>query len=305
MDFTGNGKKVQPVLQKFNISKAYGLVKIHKTRFPVRPIISTVNSLTYFISKFFAKFLQNILRIPKSHIDISLKLKEKIDNFYIQPDHEIISFDVVSLFTNVPEYLVCNAIEKRWHQLHNKISINCSEFLHVTKYILNNNFFQFNEKFHRQTFGSAMGNPISSILSDIDMEHLESYCISKLQSKPLFYFRYVDDIVLCIHKNNIDDTLKTFNSYDTNLEFTVERSNNNSISFLDMKIIINEQRNIITNWYKKPTFSGRYLNYNSHHPLSNKIAIIYCLVDRAIKLSHNNFHKINISSIKLLLKNND
>ena len=148
--------------------------------------------------------------------------KAKIDNFYIPPDHEIISFDDVSLFTNFPEYLVYNAIEKRWHQLHNKININCSEYLHVIKYILNNNFFQFNEKFYRQTFGSAIGNPISPILSDIVLEDLESYCISKLQSKPLFYFRYVDDIVLCIHKNNIDDTLKTFNSYDTNLQFTVE-----------------------------------------------------------------------------------
>ena len=111
MDFTGNEKKLQPVLQKFNMSKAYGLVKIRKTGFPVRPIISTVNSPTYFISKFFAKFLRNNLKTPKSHIDNSLKLKEKIDNFYISPDHEIISFDVVSLFTNVPEYLVCNAIE--------------------------------------------------------------------------------------------------------------------------------------------------------------------------------------------------
>ena len=117
---------------------------------------------------FFAKFLQNNLKTPKSHIDNSLKLKEKIDNLYIPPDHDIISFDVVSLFTNVPEYLVCNAIE-RWHQLHNKININCSEFLHVIKYILKNNFFQFNEKFYRQTFDSAMGNPISPILSDIVM----------------------------------------------------------------------------------------------------------------------------------------
>ena len=42
IDFMGNGKKLEPVLQKFNISKAYALVKIHKVGFPVRPIISTV-----------------------------------------------------------------------------------------------------------------------------------------------------------------------------------------------------------------------------------------------------------------------
>ena len=68
---------------------------------------------------------------------------------HIPQDHEIISFDVVSLFTNVPEYLVCNAIEKRCHQLHNKINITCSEFLNVIKFILNNNYFQINVKFYR------------------------------------------------------------------------------------------------------------------------------------------------------------
>ena len=83
-----------------------------------------------------------------------------------------------------------------------------------------------------------MGNPLSPILSDIVMDDLELLCISKLKSKPLFYFRYVDDIVLCIHNNDIENTLNVFNSYDKNLQFTVERSRNNSISFLDVKLII-------------------------------------------------------------------
>ena len=163
--------------------------------------------------------------------------------------------------------------------------------LDVIKIILNNNYFQFNNKFYRQIFGSAMGNPISPILSDIVMEDLETECIKKLSIKPTFYFRYVDDIILCIGSNSTNHILNTFNEYDKNLQFTVELSQNkNTISFLDLKIIIDNQRYLITNWYQKPTFSGRYLNYNSHHPHSNKIAIIYCLVDRAINLSHKKFH---------------
>ena len=81
--------------------------------------------------------------------------------------------------------------------------------------------------------------------------------------------------------------------------------NRDFLRFLDLKIIIDQHRHIITNWYRKPTFSGRYLNYNSHHPLSNKIAIIYCLVDRAINLSHSSFHNDNILFIKNVLKLND
>ena len=149
------------MLQKFNISKAYGLIKIHKIGFPVRPIIPTVNSPTYNVSKLLAKFLQNNLKPPASHIDNSLQLKEKIKGIQIPHDYDIISLDVVSLFTNVPEYLVCKAIERRWTQLHNKINLSCTEFLDVIKFILNNNYFQFNNKFYRQIFGSVMGNPIS------------------------------------------------------------------------------------------------------------------------------------------------
>ena len=78
MDFSGANKQLLPVLQKFSISKAYGLIKIHKAGFPVKPIISTVNSPPYHVSKFFAKFLQNNLKTPSSHVDNSLKLKEKL-----------------------------------------------------------------------------------------------------------------------------------------------------------------------------------------------------------------------------------
>ena len=146
---------------------------------------------------------------------------------------------------------------------------------------------------------------MSPILADIVMEDLDVNSINKLNFKPLFYFRYVDDILLCIPKNMIDATVNIFNSYDQNLQFTDELPLNNSISLLDIKIIVNKQRYIITDWYHKQTFSGRYLNYFSQHPQCNKIAIIYSLVDRAIKLSHFSFHKKNLTFIKeLLLQNN-
>ena len=41
---------------------------------------------------------------------------------------------------------------------------------------------------------------------------------------------------------------------------------------------------LISNWYKKPSWSGRYLNYDSHHPFSQRIRLIKG-IDRCIKLS--------------------
>ena len=120
--------------------------------------------------------------------------------------------------------------------------MSCTEFIKVIKFILNNNIFQFNNKFYKQTFGSAMGHPLSPNLSDIVMEDLETECIKRSNVKPMFYFCYVDDILLCIPSNSIDHTLNTFNTYDKNLQFTVETAINNSISFLDVKIILDKHR---------------------------------------------------------------
>ena len=89
------------------------------------------------------------------------------------------------------------------------------------------------------------------------------------------------------------------------LQFTVELSRDNKISFPNIKVIV-KHNCIITNWYRKLTFSGRLLNFYSQHPKnSNKIVIIYSLVDKANKLLDESFHYDNLSLIKQLLFDND
>ena len=51
-----------------------------------------------------------------------------------------------------------------------------------------------------------MGKPISPILADIVMQDLETYALRKLCFDSIFYFRYVDDILLCVPKNLINYT---------------------------------------------------------------------------------------------------
>ena len=99
--------------QKCNTSKAYRLIKVHKQGFPVKHIISAINSPTYNLSKFFSQFLHSKLKKPISYIDNSLELKLKIENMKIPPGFEVISLDVVSLFTNVSNELIYAAIEKK------------------------------------------------------------------------------------------------------------------------------------------------------------------------------------------------
>ena len=146
-----------------------------------------------------------------------------------------------------------------------------------------------------------MGNPLSPILSDIVMEDLEQHALSKICFPVPFFYRYVDDIIMCVPSHMIDYTVSLFNSFDNNLQFTVEKSIYNKISFLDICIV--NFRAI--NWYRKPTFSGRLLNFYSHHPISNKIGIVCSLVDKSIKFSDESFHQENLNFIKNLLLDNN
>ncbi|KAI4478519.1 hypothetical protein M0804_011842 [Polistes exclamans] len=103
----------------------------------------------------------------------------------------------------------------------------------------------------------------------------------------------------------MDQTLKTFNSVNNRIQFTMEVENNGTLPFLDMNIIRNEDGSIVTNWYVKPTSSGRCINYNSNHPMSQKIGVIKGLLFRAMTLSSKKFHIENKKRIELILKNNN
>lgn len=75
------------------------------------------------------------------------------------------------------------------------------------------------------------------------------------------------------------------------------------ISFLNLKLIV-KQNKIITDWYQKPTFSGRVLNYLSKHSKNQKIAMVYNLVDSALNLANPEFHNKNLKIVENILKNN-
>ena len=91
------------------------------------------------------------------------------------------------------------------------------------------------------------------------MQDFEENAIGRLPVRLLFYYRYIDDIILAAPSDSIDDILGIFNSLHTRLQFTMEVGN---INFLDTMLIIDERR-LIFDIYRKATFSDRFLNFHS------------------------------------------
>lgn len=136
------------------------------------------------------------------------------------------------------------------------------------------------------------------------MEHLENECNKQINFHILFFYRYVDDIILCTSHTNIFQLLNIYNNFHPRLQFTIEQeSPHREISFLNLQLIVKDSH-IKTNWFRKQTWSGRVLNYYSHHTHNQKIAMIYNLVDSALDLSDSTFHTSNLNLVTKVLQNN-
>ena len=250
------------------LARIYGLPKVHKDNYPLRPVVSCVNCPTYNMSKIFNKILNDSLPKPRSFIKNSLSFRDTIIKNQIANNYIMISLDVMSLFTNIPIKLIQKSIEKIWHYIEKFTKLPLEEFKDGIEFLMNNTFFQFNNSFYRQSFGIPMGSPISPILADLVMQDLETNVLGNYDCNIEAYYRYVDDTIMFIPKDKIEEVLTTFNNYHDRLQFTYEIENeHNSINFLNLTIIKNEDNSIKTNWFRKNTYSGRFLNYFSNHPL--------------------------------------
>jgi len=149
-----------------------------------------------------------------------------------------------------------------------------------------------------------MGSSLSIILSDLVMEKLLYSVIPKFPYQPPFFKKYVDDNITLIPKIHIDETLQKLNSYHSKIQFTKENQVNNKIPFLDLQLII-ENNHIITDYYRKPTSSGRILNFYSAHPFHMKFNTILNFAKRIKRLSDRRFDTTNIDIITTTLEKNN
>ncbi|CAF3214358.1 unnamed protein product, partial [Rotaria sp. Silwood2] len=80
----------------------YGQPKLHKTGLPMRPIISTIGAYNYSLSKYLAKIISEHKQPSASYLKDSFELVKTLSKTQPNEKHKICSFDVESLYTNVP-----------------------------------------------------------------------------------------------------------------------------------------------------------------------------------------------------------
>ena len=129
-----------------------------------------------------------------------------------------------------------------------------------------------------------MGSPLSPIAVDLFMEWLEVEAIATAPTtcKPRMWKRYVDDVLEIIKRGRAEQLTKHLDQIDPtgSIKFTYEEENNGSISFLDTDITRKPDGSLKLSIYRKATHTNQYLQFQSHHPLHQKLGVVRTLLDR-------------------------
>ena len=272
----------------------YGLPKVHKDNVPLRPILAAYNSPSFSIAKFLVPLLKS-LSVNQYTLHNSSQFVPEI--LQQNPDCYMVSYDVCSLFTNVPLAetidIILNFLFPNPTSLFNGFNVN--SFRKLLELAVMDTHFIFNNKVFRQIDGMAMGSPLGPTFANIFMCHLEDLYINQCPSdfKPVFYRRYVDDTFLLFkEKHHANLFLDFVNSFHRNIQFTMEQETDNRLSFLDI-LVYREDNQFLTGIFRKKTFSGLGLNFFSHCPFSFKLNSCKTLLSRAFALTSNwiKFHE--------------
>ena len=150
---------------KFHLEYHYTLTKIHKPTPVGRPIISGCEGPTERISSFVDSLLQPIAKSQKSYLKDTTDFINFIEKTRVVENAILVSTDVTSLYTNIPQEegitIICKAYETFYQ---NKPPIPSQYLADMLRLILRENSFQFAGKklppSTRYSYGNKNGSCI-------------------------------------------------------------------------------------------------------------------------------------------------
>ncbi len=286
--------------------RLYGLGKVHKPGCPLRPILSAIGTPTYALAKFLVPLLA-----PITSNEFTIK-----DSFSFAKEMSSLdrtgcfmaSFDVKSLFTNIP---LAETLDICVNNLYSSSSapadFSKEVFQSLLRSAVSETFFTFEGKLYQQIDGVAMGSPLGPTLANAFLCHYEKIWLDAcpVAFKPVYYRRYVDDTFLLFsHPSHVPLFLNFLNGQHRNIEFTSEIESGGILPFLDTTVS-RSGRYFQTSLYRKPTFSGVYSHFDSFSPLCYKFGLVFTLLFRAFSIcsSFLSFHN-EIVMLKSILRKN-
>ncbi|BHF85646.1 hypothetical protein SprV_1002881800 [Sparganum proliferum] len=192
----------------------------------------------------------------------------------------MVSFDVTSLFTSIPQDLAIETIElllqSKYDETENRLGH--AQILQLLKLCLRA-YYMFDGTVYEQVKDTPTGSPISGYIAEAVLQRLESLVFQHHKSK--FWARYEDDTFVIIERDQVLTFQEHLNAVFPDIQFTIgEEEENNQLVFLDVLVCRKDFGGLKTKVFRKATNTMQVLNFNSNHPISHKRSCVRTLYRR-------------------------
>ena len=257
--------------QQARTARFYFLPKIHKPIVKGRPIISGNNCPTEAISAFVDEHLKPFVKQVPSYVRDTTDFINKVENFHSYTDFYLVTMDVTSLYTNIPNHEGMTAVYRMMREKGYDGQVSLRSLTKLLEFVLHMNNFTFNEVNYLQCGGTAMGTRLAPSYANLFMGYLEKRLLAGAPYKPSLYLRFIDDIFLIFvgTEPQLLEFIDYMNKGHPTIKFTAEYSKE-KVSFLDTWVKRTQDGGIHTELYCKPTDTHNYLHFSSCHPLHCK-----------------------------------
>ena len=207
------------------------------------------------------------------------------------------TFDYKSLYDTLNPNLVIEALETAMFENRPQWSEELKNWIvDLVKMSLKSSIGQFEDNFYRQKEGIPTGGSLCVQLANITVFYVmrkEIYTNEQLMTKISSLKRYIDDGAGFFSgtKRQFAEWIKKVNElihqHGLNIDEHTIEDPHQFVAFLDIQFCFNEDGDLETDLYVKPTDSRAYLQYGSAHPNHVYSGIVYSQCFRLRKIINN------------------
>jgi hypothetical protein len=285
-NFTITPEEAKWICQKndrdFSASSFYILPKIHKNPIKGRPIVPSMNWVTFHLSEWIANQLNPLVSqhcpdVLKDTTQLLNHISEINQNTeFNTSEYFILSADVEALYPNMDIQLGLTLMKDFLTEIDWADQNRRDLLLWAMNFTLTKGYIYFKGMIFQQTNGAAMGSPMIPPYANIFMHMVEKNITTKYSNHILLYKRFIDDVILIIKKDmtQIQNFQTDMNNIHPNIKL-IWTPASLKVDFLDITIMLDLKiSKIRTLTFQKPLNKYSYLPFKSYHTLSMKTGFI-------------------------------
>lgn len=255
------------------IPEFYGIPKIHKNPWKLRPIVPNMKWVTNHAAKVVDHHFQPLLKLFPWVLSSTRQFCQKISELQTTNPQTLRTGDVKSMYTNIPRRELLRRINKLMEKHGDAYPEKLRMALNRLIELINDAcFFSYQGQMFWQKRGLAMGVACAPVLAQLYLAYQEEKRIKVAHRNGLtFYGRYIDDIIASYDSTMNHTTLERLTE-DPHLE--IEWSDEcNKVPFLDTEVFIEEEK-VLTKVFQKQLNHYQYIPWDSAHPTIVKKAFV-------------------------------